>query len=651
MGVKNLWDILESCKKNLPLHHLQNKRVCIDLSCWIVQLQNANKSHRPAHIERLYLRGLFHRLRALIALNCSLIFVTDGSIPAIKLATYRRRLNPGSEVTQDEANSTKVPPLRRNMGSEFSCMVKDAKALGLALGVPCLDGMEEGESQCALLNSESLCDGCFSSDSDIFLFGARTVYRDICLGEGGHVVCYEMADIERKLGFGRNSLIALALILGSDYSQGVRGLGPESACQIVKSIGDSVVLQQIAAEGLSFLKKTKRQLRRCDNKENSMNIHGIVHCPQRENQFVQVIDAYLKPKCHSADSEVVHRVLSQHLFQRAKLHQMCAQFFEWLPEKTDEYILPKIAERDLRRFANLRSTSSALGITLPIQKIPIKCPVKEIIKRRKFQGRECFEVSWEELDGLETSVVPGDLIESACPEKIVEFDEKRPQVRPKKFKPRSSVAAIDPKLQALLLDIESESSTLHNATFSSRAVMLNNRTRATEDDFSRRYSLHDLESESDADAYATRLPTDARSEVVNLLSPSPVRSCTTRCPTDVRSVIINLSSPSPVPSRKVSRFQQVMAMQLDPLLDSESERNANGNAALPCHPNGVTVAQSEIIDLSSPSPMCNRNVSRNVEMNYQHSNVLNLSDSETERSPEHEKKARDLRLFLASIRD
>ncbi|TXG70880.1 hypothetical protein EZV62_005815 [Acer yangbiense] len=624
MGVKNLWDILESCKKTLPLYHLQNKRVCIDLSCWIVQLQNVNKSHRPAQIERLYLRGLFHRLRALIALNCSLIFVTDGSIPAIKLATYRRRLNPGSEVTQDEANSAKVPPLRRNMGSEFSCMVKDAKALGLALGVPCLDGgrkpglilsfshflpklrMEEGEAQCALLNSESLCDGCFSSDSDIFLFGARTVYRDICLGEGGHVVCYEMADIERKLGFGRNSLITLGLILGSDYSQGVHGLGPESACQIVKSIGDSVVLQKITAEGLSFLKKTRRQLR---------------------------------------------RALSQHPFQHAKLHQMCAQFFEWPPEKTDEYILPKIAERDLRRFASLRSTSSALGVTLPIQKVPVKCPVKEIIKRRKFQGKECFEVSWEELNGLETSVVPGDLIESACPEKIVEFDEKRPQARPKKSKPKSSAAEIDPKLQALLLDIESESSTLHNATLSSRAVMLNNRTRATEDDFTSRYSLRDLESESNADAYATRRPTDAGSEIVDLLSPSPVRSFTTRHPTDVRSVIINLSSPSPVPSRNVSRFQHLMAMQPDPLLDTESERNADGNTAIPCHPIGATIAQSEIIDLSSPSPMCNRNASRNVEMNDQHSNVLNLSDSETERSPEHEKKARDLRLFLARIRD
>lgn len=71
-----------------------------------------------------------------------------------------------------------------------------------------LSRLEEAEAQCALLNSASLCvsrlgyvyiikqadhwiyngsyrfqDGCFSSDSDIFLFGAKTVYRDIILGD------------------------------------------------------------------------------------------------------------------------------------------------------------------------------------------------------------------------------------------------------------------------------------------------------------------------------------------------------------------------------------------------------------------------------------------------------------------------------------
>ncbi|XP_030933931.1 flap endonuclease GEN-like 2 isoform X2 [Quercus lobata] len=587
MGVKNLWDILESCKKTLPLHHLQNKRVCIDLSCWMVQLQNVSKSHSCMK-EKVYLRGLFHRLRALIAVNCTIVFVTDGSIPAIKLSTYRRHLNSGSEVTQDDRNLQNVTSLQRNMGSEFSCMIKEAKVLGMALGIACLDGIEEAEAQCALLNSESLCDGCFTSDSDVFLFGARTVYRDICLGDGGYVTCYEMTDVERRLGFGRNSLITLALLLGCDYSQGVHGLGPESACQIVKSIGENVVLQKVASEGLSFIKKkrsSKKQgaVSKCNNsKENSldhdMNVNGSKHDSQRDDQHLQVIDAYLKPKCHSADSDAVHRALAQNPFQRAKLQQICAQFFEWPLEKTDEYILPKIAERNLRRFCNLRSTSSDLGLKLTLHKIPVKCPVSKIIKHRKVQGRDCYEVSWDDLDGLKTSIVPADLVESACPEKIVEFEEESAErkkqnhrkTRTKKSEKGSSVTEIDLKLQRLLLDIELESSSVHNASFSSNVEISESRTAAPEVDLTNQDLWHDPKSSDDISCNEVG-PSTAKSEVIDLLSPSPPRQ-----------------------SRIVSKFPK-----------------SNG----------------QCID------------------------VIDLSESETDVSPEHKRKARELRLFLASIRD
>ncbi|KAH7669465.1 XPG/Rad2 endonuclease protein [Dioscorea alata] len=430
MGVKNLWDILESCKKTLPLHHLQNKRLCVDLSCWLIQFQNANKSSVCIK-DKLYLRSLFHRLRALIALNCSLIFVTDGAIPSIKLSTYRRRLGAGPESTREEANpqtSQTVASLRRNASSEFSCMIKEAKALGLALGIPCLDGIEEAEAQCALLNAESLCDGCFSSDSDIFLFGARTVYRDVVLGDGGHVSCYEMVDIESKLGLGRNSLITLALLLGGDYSQRVHGFGPDKALQVVKSMGDDNVLQQIISEGLTGLKKrtgTKKMdkhINRDKNKENDQSQMRVNSQNQGlADQFCQVIKAYLKPKCHSADSEAVLRVCSEWPFQRTQIQHICEQYFGWNPEKTDEYIIPKIAERDLRRFANLRLVSSELGARIPFHKLPVTCPVSTIVKQRKLQGQVCFEVSWQNMDGIQASIVPADLLESACPEMISEF--------------------------------------------------------------------------------------------------------------------------------------------------------------------------------------------------------------------------------------
>lgn len=548
MGVKHLWDILESCKKTLPLDHLQNKRVCIDLSCWMVQLQKVNKSHCPMK-GKVYLSGLFHRLRALIALNCTLILVADGSIPSIKLSTYRRRLNSESTVSQDETGSHKATSLQRNMGSEFSCMIKEARVLGMTLGIPCIVGIEEAEAQCALLNSESLCDGCFTSDSDVFLFGARTVYRDICLGEGGYVICYEMNDIERKLGFGRNSLITLAILLGSDYSAGVHGLGQESACQIVKSAGENSVLQQIASEGLSFAKKSKGskkqgQVLRCIDKENctdhAINENGCKLGLQRDNQFLPVIEAYLRPKCHLADSNVVHRALGLLPFDRSKLQQVCAQFFEWPPEKTDKYILPKIAERELRKFANLRSTSSDLGLRPPLDKMPVRCPISDIIKHRKIQGKECFEVSWEKIDGLKTSIVPADLIESACPEKVLEFEEERraPAKKQNHRKPRVKksektappVSAIDKKLQELLLDIECENIAARKA-FLTRQSVTEKMNAGTGVGRINQTLLLDIESNSNVERVADKVclitaSSEHKAEVIDLLSPSPqMRPC------------------------------------------------------------------------------------------------------------------------------
>lgn len=82
---------------------IRNKRVCVDVSCWMVQFHNVNKSHCPLK-DKLYLKSLFHRLRALIALNCSLIFVTGRRFPffyvivsvfnlATILCTYERQRN------------------------------------------------------------------------------------------------------------------------------------------------------------------------------------------------------------------------------------------------------------------------------------------------------------------------------------------------------------------------------------------------------------------------------------------------------------------------------------------------------------------------------------------------------------------------------
>ena len=48
---------------------------------------------------------------------------------------------------------------------------------------------------------------------------------------------YHAAGIEEKLGLNRERLIAMALLLGSDYTDGAKNVGPETAMKLLGKDG------------------------------------------------------------------------------------------------------------------------------------------------------------------------------------------------------------------------------------------------------------------------------------------------------------------------------------------------------------------------------------------------------------------------------
>jgi DNA excision repair protein ERCC-5 len=73
--------------------------------------------------------------------------------------------------------------------------------------------------------------GTITQDCDAFLFGSRRIYRNFFKPET--VEEYRMEDITNELGFDRAALICLALLLGSDYCVGIRGVGIVNATEII----------------------------------------------------------------------------------------------------------------------------------------------------------------------------------------------------------------------------------------------------------------------------------------------------------------------------------------------------------------------------------------------------------------------------------
>jgi DNA excision repair protein ERCC-5 len=47
------------------------------------------------------------------------------------------------------------------------------------IGIPYVKATSEAESQCARFEIEGLVDGVITEDSDVFLFGARNVFRGV----------------------------------------------------------------------------------------------------------------------------------------------------------------------------------------------------------------------------------------------------------------------------------------------------------------------------------------------------------------------------------------------------------------------------------------------------------------------------------------
>ena len=77
-----------------------------------------------------------------------------------------------------------------------------------------------------------LVDGTITDDSDAFLFGSRRVYKDF-FNNGFYALEFKMDDIESKLGLDQERLIMLSLLLGCDYTDGVKGVGIVNSMEIV----------------------------------------------------------------------------------------------------------------------------------------------------------------------------------------------------------------------------------------------------------------------------------------------------------------------------------------------------------------------------------------------------------------------------------
>ncbi|KAG7384770.1 HhH2 [Phytophthora pseudosyringae] len=241
-------------------------------------------------------------------------------------------------------------------------MVAEVMALLRLFGVPFLVSPMEAEAQCAALEQLGLVDGVITDDSDIFPFGGQRVYKNI-FHHQKFVEAFSACDIERELGFSREQIIALALLLGSDYTDGVRGIGIVNATEIATAYPGIEGLRDFKGWVREFdvTEEAKRAASKKNQKkaskgksdesgEDSGDSDGETarerfqrsHASVRrkwelgdEFPSKQVVQAYMVPQVDRSEAR-----FSWSAPDLAALRNYCANAFGWDQQKSDGVLQP-----------------------------------------------------------------------------------------------------------------------------------------------------------------------------------------------------------------------------------------------------------------------------------------------------------------------
>jgi len=230
---------------------------------------------------------------------------------------------------------------RRDADEVTQTMIQECQALLRLFGLPYMTAPMEAEAQCAELVRLGLVDGIVTDDSDIFLFGGTRVYKNM-FNAARFVECYLAADLEKEYALDRKKLIRFAHLLGSDYTEGIPGVGPVTALEIITDFETLDEFKEWCAKvQLGRPQDLEGQLTTPFRRKFKSTVQKRLFLPPGFPD-ARVDQAYLQPEVDSNPEEFQWGVPDLD-----KLRSFLMATIGWSQERTDEVLVPVI--RDMNR--------------------------------------------------------------------------------------------------------------------------------------------------------------------------------------------------------------------------------------------------------------------------------------------------------------
>ncbi len=213
-----------------------------------------------------HLSGIIYRVSNFVAAGIKPAFVFDGEPPRLKARTIvargeikrraEREWREAVEIGDLATARTKAMQTSRLTGE----MVDQSKRLLDLLGIPWVQAPAEGEAQASTMAQTGVAYAAASQDFDSLLFGSPRLVKNLAISGRRKLPRKEVyVDVQPEeisleatlanLGITREQLVDMGLLIGTDFNEGVKGIGPKKALALIKKHGSlEPALEELGVE-------------------------------------------------------------------------------------------------------------------------------------------------------------------------------------------------------------------------------------------------------------------------------------------------------------------------------------------------------------------------------------------------------------------
>ncbi len=248
-------------KKIVRIKNLTGWKLAIDANGYLYQflslirLPNGTPLKDKEGKITSHLAGLLFRTTKLLCdYGIEMIFIFDGKPPILKSKEIIKRRELREKATKEWIEALEKKDYAKAFSKAIASsklskeMIEDSKKLLNFMGIPYIQAPGEAEAQAAYLASIGEVDAVESKDYDSLLFGTPKLVRFLTLTGKEFLPSkrifrkiypeiIELEKIKEKLGITREQLIDIAILIGTDFNEGIYGIGPKKALKLIKQYG------------------------------------------------------------------------------------------------------------------------------------------------------------------------------------------------------------------------------------------------------------------------------------------------------------------------------------------------------------------------------------------------------------------------------